>query len=103
MVTSQEQIARSADRIATSQEQITRSVDQLTADQEQLSRETTKLQGIEQSIRSKNSAPSPRPVSASAPKLVLRPASASVPTRALPEPTGPSRLQGTKESADQGP
>jgi hypothetical protein len=92
IATTQEQITRSLDRIATSQEQITRSVDQLTADQEQMTREITKLEEIEQSIRSKNSEPSPRPVSASPPKPVLRPASASPPkpvSRAAPEPTGP--------------
>jgi hypothetical protein len=89
---SQEQIGRSVDRIATSQEQITRSLDQLTADQERMTREIAKLQEIEQSIRSRNSEPSPRPVSASAsaPKPVLRPASAPKPispTPTLPEPT----------------
>ena len=88
----QEQIARGVDRMATSQEQIARSVDQFTADQEQMTREITKLQEIEQSIRSKNSEPSPRSASALAPKPVLR--SASVPTakpvsRASPEPTAP--------------
>jgi hypothetical protein len=90
--TSQEQIARSVDRMATSQEQIARSVDQLTADQEQMTREITKLQEIEQSIRSKNSEPSQRPASASAPKPVSRPASAPTAkpvSRASPEPTGP--------------
>jgi hypothetical protein len=56
--------------MAASQEQITRSVDRLTADQEQMTREITKLQEIEQSIRSKNSEPSPRPAPASAPKPV---------------------------------
>jgi hypothetical protein len=89
---SQGQIGRSVDRIATSQEQITRSLDQLTADQERMTREIAKLQEIEQSIRSRNSEPSPRPVSASAPKPVLRPASASPPkpvSRPLPEPTDP--------------
>jgi hypothetical protein len=89
---SQEQIGRSVDRIATSQEQITRSLDQLTADQERMTREIAKLQEIEQSIRSRNSEPSPRPVSASTPKPVLRPASASPPkpvSRPLPEPTEP--------------
>jgi hypothetical protein len=96
MATAQEQIARSVERIATSQEQITRSVDQLRADQEQMTRGITKIQEIEQSIRSKNSQPSPRPVSvsASAPKPVLRPASASAPkpispTPTLAEPTAP--------------
>ena len=88
----QEQMTSSADRIAATQEQIARSVDQFTADQEQMTREITKLQEIEQSIRSKNSEPSPRPASALAPKPVLR--SASVPTakpvsRASPEPTAP--------------
>src|SRR6266404_2954860 len=84
----QEQMTSSADRIAASQEQIARSVDQFTADQEQMTREITKLQEIEQSIRSKNSEPSPRPASAFAPKPVLRPASvpAAKPiSRASPE------------------
>ena len=92
IATTQEQIARSVERMATSQEQIARSVDQLTADQEQMTREITKLQEIEQSIRSKNSEPSPRPASASAPKPVSRPAFASAPkpvSRAPPEPTSP--------------
>jgi hypothetical protein len=92
IATTQEQIARSVDRMATSQEQIARSVDQLTADQEQITREITKLQEIEQSIRSKNSEPSQRPASASAPKPVSRPASAPTAkpvSRASPEPTGP--------------
>ena len=92
MATAQEQIARTVDRMTTSQEQITRSVDQLTAGQEQMTREITKLQEIQQSIRSKNSEPSPRPVSASAPKPVSRPASASAPkplSRASQEPPVP--------------
>jgi hypothetical protein len=93
---SQEQITRSVDRIAPSivagQEQITRSVDQLVAGQEQMTREITKLQEIEQSIRYKNSEPSPRPASASAPRPVPRPASASAPKpvpRPSPAPTVP--------------
>ncbi len=88
----QEQMTSSADRIAATQEQIARSVDQFTADQEQMTREITKLQEIEQSIRSKNSEPSPRSASAFAPKPVLRPASvpaAKPVSRALPEPTAP--------------
>ena len=88
----QEQMTSSADRIAATQEQIARSVDQFTADQEQMTREITKLQEIEQSIRSKNSEPLPRPASAFAPKPVLRPASvpaAKPVSRALPEPTAP--------------
>jgi hypothetical protein len=92
MVTAQEQMARTVDRMATSQEQITRSVDQLTSGQEQMTREITKLQEIEQSIRSKNSQPSPRPVSASAPKPVSSPVSASAPkpvSRASQDPTAP--------------
>jgi hypothetical protein len=70
-------------------EQLMRSLDQFTANQEQTTREVTKLQEIEQSIRSKNSQPSPRPVSASASTLkpVSRPASASKPVS--PEPTRP--------------
>jgi hypothetical protein len=90
MATSQQQIAHSVELIATSQEQIMHSVeqmmrsfDQFTADREQLTREITKLQEIEQSIRSKNSEPSPRP---------SRPASAFGPkpvSRASPEPTRP--------------
>jgi hypothetical protein len=93
---SQEQITRSVDRIAPSivagQEQITRSVDQLVAGQEQMTREITKLLVIEQSIRYKNSEPSPRPASASAPRPVPRPASASAPKpvpRPSPAPTEP--------------
>jgi hypothetical protein len=98
MVAAQEQMARTIDRMATSQEQMTRSLDQLTADREQMTREITRLQEIEQSIRLKNSQPSPRPVSApasaSAPKPASRPASASTPkpisqTPTLPEPTVP--------------
>jgi hypothetical protein len=81
IATSEQQITLSLDRMATSQDQIMRSLGQFTADQEQLTREVTKLQGIEQSVRSKNSEPSPRPVSGSAsvPKPVSRPASASTP------------------------
>jgi Na+/phosphate symporter len=96
IATSQQQIARSIERIATSQEQMmhsveqmTRSLDQFTADQEQTTHEIAKL---EQSILSKNLETSPRPASASAPKLVSRPASASKPkpvSRASPEPTRP--------------
>jgi peptidoglycan hydrolase CwlO-like protein len=99
IATSQQQIAHSVERIATSQEQMMssveqmmRSVDQFTTDQKQMTHEITKLQEVEQSIRSKNSEPSPRPASASAPKPVSRPASASKPkpvSRASPEPTGP--------------
>lgn len=94
MATAQEQMARTIDRMATSQDQMTRSLDQLTADREQMTREITKLQEIDQSIRSKNSQPSPRPASAFAPKPVSRPASASTPkpispTPTLPEPTAP--------------
>jgi hypothetical protein len=79
MATTQEQIARGVDRMATTQEQIARSVDQLRADQEQVTREITKLQEIEQSIRSKNSGPSPRLASAPAPKPISQPASAPAP------------------------
>lgn len=108
MATTQEQIGRSVDRIAATQEQITLRLDQLTADQERMTREMAKLQEIEQSVRSKNSEPSPRPSSASAPKPLLRPASPSAPkpvspTPTLPEPVGPSWLQGTDESAKQRP
>jgi hypothetical protein len=108
VATTQEQIGRSVDRMAASQEQITRSVDQLTADQEQMTREITKLQEIEQSIRLKNSESSTRPASASTPKHVSRPALTSAPkpvspTPTLPEPTGPSWLQGAEESAKQRP
>lgn len=45
-----------------------RNVEQLTADQEQMTREITKLREIEQSIRRKNTEPSARAISASAPK-----------------------------------
>jgi hypothetical protein len=79
IATTQEQIGGSVDRIATSQEQITRSLDQLTADQERITREIAKLQEIEQSIHSKNSEPSPRPGSPSAPKPIPRPASVPAP------------------------
>jgi hypothetical protein len=79
MATTQEQIARGVDRMATTQEQIARSVDQLRADQEQVTREITKLQEIEQSIRSKNSGPSPRLASAPAPKPISQPPSAPAP------------------------
>jgi hypothetical protein len=87
-------VRQSIDQLATSmaasQEQITRTVDQLRAGQEQITREITKLREVDQSIRYKNSEPSPRPASASAP--VLRPASASalkpVP-RPSPAPTVP--------------
>jgi hypothetical protein len=108
MATTQKQIGRSVDRIATTQEQITLRLDQLTADQERMTREIAKLQEIEQSVRSKNSESSPRPSSASSPKPLLRPASASAPkpispTPTLPEPVGPSWLQGTEESAKQRP
>jgi hypothetical protein len=108
MATTQEQIGRSVDRIATRQEQMTRDLDQLTADQERMTREMAKLEEIEQSVRSKNSEPSPRPSSASASKPLPRPASASTPkpvspTPTLPEPTGPSWLLGTEESAKQRP
>jgi hypothetical protein len=101
IATTQEQIGRSLDRIAASQEQITRSVDKLTADQEQMTREITRLQEIEQSIRPKNSDSSMRPAPASTPKHTSRPALASAPkpvspTPTLPEPTGPSWLQGTE-------
>jgi hypothetical protein len=85
-------IDRIATSIATSQEQTTRSSDQLAAGQEQMTREITKLQEIEQSIRYKNSEPSPRPASASAPRPVPRPASASAPKpvpRPSPAPTVP--------------
>jgi hypothetical protein len=90
----QGQIASSVERMATSQEQIARSVDQLTADQEQMAREVAKLQRIEQSLRSKNPEPSPRPALGSAPKPLARPAPATAPTakpasRASPEPTDP--------------
>jgi hypothetical protein len=84
MATSQEQMTRSIDRmagrVAASQEQITRSVDQLAVSQEWLTREITKLEEIEQSIRYRNSEPSPpspRPASAPAPKPVTRPPSTS--------------------------
>jgi hypothetical protein len=108
MAATQEQIGRSVDRIATRQEQMTRDLDQLTADQERMTREMAKLEEIEQSVRSKNSEPSPRPSSASASKPLPRPASASTPkpvspTPTLPEPTGPSWLLGTEESAKQRP
>jgi hypothetical protein len=112
IATAQEQVGRSLDRIAASQEQITRSVDQLTADQEQMTREITKLQGIEPSSRSKNSESSIRPASASTPKHTSRPPLASAPkpvsptpspAPTLPEPTGPSWLLGTQESAQQRP
>jgi hypothetical protein len=99
-------VRQSLDEIATSQEQMTRSLDQFAADQGQMTREITKLQEIEQSIRSKNSEPSPRPVSSSSPKPRSRPASAAKPvspTPTLPEPTGPLRLQGTEASAKQRP
>jgi hypothetical protein len=79
IATRQEQMMRSLDRIATSQEQMMRSLDQFTADQGQMTREITKLQEIEQSIRSQNSEPAPRPVSASSPKPRSRPASAAKP------------------------
>ncbi len=69
---------------------VRQSIDQLAAGQEQMTREITKLREVDQSIRYKNSEPSPRPASASAP--VLRPASASalkpVP-RPSPAPTEP--------------
>jgi peptidoglycan hydrolase CwlO-like protein len=84
MAANQEQITRGVDRIAASvaasQERITRSVDQLAVSQDWLTREITKLEEIEQSIRYRNSEPSPpspRPASASAPKPVTRPASTS--------------------------
>jgi methyl-accepting chemotaxis protein len=89
---SQEQMARTIDRMARSQEQMTRSLDHLTADQEQMTREITKLQEIEQSVRSKNPEPSPRPVSASATKPLPRPASVPTPkplSRESQEPTVP--------------
>jgi hypothetical protein len=97
IASSQQQIARSLDRIATSQEQMTRTVEQMmraveqfTAGQEQMTREITKLQEIEQSNSSRNSEPSARPASASAPKPISRPASASKPlSRASQEPTVP--------------
>jgi hypothetical protein len=108
MARSVDQIARSVDRMATTQEQITRRLDELTADQERMTHEIAKLQEIEQSVRSKNSEPPPRPSSASAaaPKPLLRPASASKlisPTPTLPEPVAPSWLQGTEESAKRRP
>jgi methyl-accepting chemotaxis protein len=87
---SQEQIARTIDRMAISQEQMTRSLDHLAADQEQMTREITKPQDIEQSVRSKNSEPSPRPVPAQKP--VPRPASVPAPkplSRESQEPTAP--------------
>jgi len=76
IATSQEQMMRSLDRIATGQEQTMRSLDQFTADHKQMTHEITKLQEIEQSNNSRNSEPSPPPVSGSAPKPVPRPASA---------------------------
>jgi methyl-accepting chemotaxis protein len=92
IATTQEQIGRSADRMATTQEQMARSLDQLTAGQEQMTRKITKLQEIEQSARSNNSEPSPRPASASAPKPLPRPASVLAPKplpRESQEPTVP--------------
>jgi ABC-type transporter MlaC component len=72
----QEQMSRSADRIANSivsnQEQIARSVDQLTAGQEQMTREITKLQAVEQYVLYKNAEPPPRSAAAPARNQVLR-------------------------------
>jgi hypothetical protein len=70
----QEQMSRSADRIAT--EQIARSVAKLTAGQEQMTREITKLQAVEQYVLYKNSEPSPRPALAPARNPVPRPSQA---------------------------
>jgi hypothetical protein len=64
----QEQVSRSADRIAT--EQIAHSVAQLAAGQEQMTREITKLQAVEQYVLYKNAEPPPRPAPAPARKPV---------------------------------
>jgi hypothetical protein len=55
----QEQMSRSADRIAT--EQMAHSVAELTAGQAQMTREITKLQAVEQYVLYKSAEPVPRP------------------------------------------
>jgi hypothetical protein len=74
IATVQEQITSSTDPFATSQPQIARSLDQFTADQEQVSARSRNYE-IGQSNSSRNSEPSLRPVSASAPQPIPRPAS----------------------------
>jgi hypothetical protein len=75
IVAANREITRSVDRIVTAgQEQVSRSVAQLAADQEQMTREIIKLQAISQYGIYRNPVPSPRPAPLPAPKPVTRPA-----------------------------
>jgi flagellar hook-basal body complex protein FliE len=78
----QEQMTRSIDRIAASQEEVARSVNRLATGQEQMTREITKLHEIAQYALYKNSEPPVQPATPPARKPV--PQSSQAPTALTP-------------------